>query len=188
MRIEPYTAYWQRHVNRLATQVFGQGYFSRPSEIAAQPGTFMLVSHEDRESLLGFSQGRLLPQDGLQEYLEHRVSDVPRDIAEADRAGTLGTIEAIAVAPEFRSSGVGTKLVRILHDVLIGRGADKLVVSFKRGPNATNVDGMMDRLGFDVWTRLPTYWRERCESGDFLCADRHNGCTCEALLYRKAVY
>jgi hypothetical protein len=61
-------------------------------------------------------------------------------------------------------------------------------VTFKRGPRADPVDGIMERLGFRLWTRLPSFWRERCESGEFKCVDRHNGCICEAMLYRKEVF
>ncbi|MEX2495890.1 MAG: GNAT family N-acetyltransferase [Woeseia sp.] len=188
MRFEIYSPRWQSDVARLANEVFGDGYFVRPSEIAVDPGSIVLISHENDDVLLGFAQGRLLPPEGLVEHLERRVSKVPTDIADADSKGALGAIQAIAVAPEWRGRRIGTTLIEILHDRLIGLGADKLIITFKRGPREFSVDGMMTKLGFDIWERLPSYWQARCEGGEFHCIDRHNGCTCEALLYRKAVY
>jgi len=188
MRIELYTPRWQSEVARLGNRIFGQGYFVRPSEIAREADSILLVCHENDQELLGFAQGRLLPKDGLRGHLQPHVVEAPDDVAEADRNGTLGVVQALAVSPDHRHRGIGTKLVTILHDRLIGLGADKLIVTFKRGPSAARVDGMMQRLGFELWTRLPTYWREQCDNGAFQCVDRENGCSCEALLYRKAVY
>lgn len=188
MNIDQYSPLWHSDAIRLANEVFGEGYFVRPSEIAAEPGSVLLVSQENNDTLLGFAQGRILPPDGLQNYLEQRVADIPPDIAAADIMGALGVIQAIAVAPECRRRGYGTKLVELLHDRLIGQGADKLIITFKRGPNAPHVDGMMRKLGFEIWKTLPSYWKERCDAGDFRCIDWHNACTCEALLYQKAIY
>lgn len=188
MRFEIYSPRWQSDVTRLANDVFGEGYFARPSEIAAEPDSIVLVSLENDEALLGFAQGRLLPRGGLAEYLERRIAAVPPDIDDADGKGVLGAIQSIAVAPEWRGRRIGTTLIEILHDRLIGLGADKLIITFRRGPSASSVDGMMSRLGFAIWERLPSYWQARCEAGEFHCIDRHNGCSCEALLYRKAVF
>jgi GNAT superfamily N-acetyltransferase len=188
MKIEEYTARWHSDVIRLAGEVFGPGYFDRPWEIAIDPETVILVSHEDDDVLLGFAQGRLLPPGGFQAHLEHRVTEIPPEIAEADAKGALGAVEAIAVAAEHRRRGIGRKLLEALHDDLVGLGADKLIVTFKRGPSADPVDGIMSRLGFQRWTRLPSFWQQRCESGEFQCVDRHNGCSCEAMLYRKEIY
>jgi len=188
MQIQLYTPRWQNDVTRLGDRVFGEGYFARPSEIAKERDSVFLVSHENDGTLIGFARGRLLPKDGLRAHLEPHVPETPHEIAEADENGALGVIQAIAVAPEHRQRGIATKLVTILHDQLIGLGADKLIVTFKRGPSAARVDGFMGKLGFELWTQLPTYWRERCEGGAFKCVDRCNGCSCEALLYRKAIF
>ena len=188
MYFDLYSPRWHSDTIRLANEIFGEGYFVRPSEIAAEPGSVIVISQENNEALLGFAQGRVLPQGGLQGHLERDMTDIPPDIADADSKGALGVIQAVAVAPECRRSGHGTKLVELLHDRLIGLGADKLIITFKRGPGAAHVDGMMSKLGFETWQRLPSYWQARCDAGDFRCIDRHNGCTCEALLYRKAIY
>lgn len=188
MRIENYTPRWHDEVIELASRVFGEGYFANPWELATEPDSIMLVSQEGNEELLGFAQGRVLPRSTLQAYLDHRVSDIPPEVEAAGAIGALGVIEAVAVSPDHRRQGIARKLLLILHDRLIGHGADKLIVTFKRGPSASQVGGLMRTLGFDEWTRLPSYWQESCDSGAFRCVDRHNGCTCEALLYRKSVY
>lgn len=187
MQVELYTPYWHSEVLRLTGQVFGEGYFVNPGQLVTKPDSVMLVSHEDDQTAIGFAQGRLLPKASLRDHLERRITDVPPEIDRADREGALGVIEVIAVAPSHRQQGIGQSLLEILHDKLIGLGADKLIITFKRGPTASNVDGLMSRLGFTPWTRLPSYWKERCESGDFKCVDWDGSCKCEASLYHKTV-
>ena len=185
MWIETYTPKWQASVVELGDRVFGQGYFSRPSEVAAEARALILLSLEE-DMLCGFVQGRVLPKKELADFLKYRLDPLPDDIAAADAKGVLGVIHAVAVAPEKRAQGVGTKLLHTMHDALVGMGADKLIVTFKRGPSATQVDGIMTKQGFEVWTRLPSYWQARCDAGEFRCVDRSERCSCEAVFYRKA--
>ena len=53
---------------------------------------------------------------------------------------------------------------------------------------AVNVDHLMERLGFELWLKLETYWKRRCDLGEFVCVDRGDACTCEAVFYRKKVF
>ena len=97
-------------------------------------------------------------------------------------------IQSLAVDPEARRQGIGTKLLGAMHDDLVGEGADKLIVTFKRGASAANVDKLMSKLGFGLWASLPSFWAHKCDKGDFKCVDRDDHCRCEALLYTKAVF
>ena len=188
MHIEEYSPHWQEKVCALADRVFGAGYFANPTQIAQDPDTCLFVSVSSDEEVVGFVYGRVLPKDALAEFLEHRVPDLPQDLKEADDEGVLGVIQTVAVAPDQRGKGVGTNLLRVVHDAIVGRGADKLIVTFKRGPVEAAVDNLMTGLGFETWVKLPTYFKERCEQGSFDCIHRKDGCTCEAILYRKKVY
>ena len=69
MYFDLYTPRWHSDVVRLADKVFGEGYFVRPSEIAAEPGSVIFIGQEKDEMLLGFAQGRVLPQGGLQDHM-----------------------------------------------------------------------------------------------------------------------
>ena len=100
----------------------------------------------------------------------------------------LGVIETVVVSPHHRRQGIGTMLLLVINDTIIGMGADKLIATFKRGPREGYVDKLMEKLDFQYWTRLPTYWQARCERGDFLCQGRDAQCYCEAVLYRKKVF
>ncbi len=188
MRFEAYTVNWQDEVAALADQVFGDGFFADRSMIAGAAGACISLCIGEGDELAGFARGRVLPPGGFGEFLEHGVGEIPEDLSVADAAGVIGTILNVAVAPEYRGKGVGTKLLTILHDQLVGRGGDKLIATFRRGPRASNVDGIMERLGFEFWTRLGTYEQERCDLGEFKCAHRTDRCGCEALFYRKVVY
>ncbi len=187
MEYEEYSPHWQRQVRDLADRVLGTGYFGRSSEIAREPDTHLLVC-VDENQLLGFTHGRLLPQMGLRNFLEHRVDFISEDFDTADAAGTFGVIQSLAVAPEHRGKGIGTGLISRLHDLLVGHGADKLIATFKSGPSSSPIEGIMGRMDFEYWLRLQTIFRERCDQGKFICADRTDTCNCEAVFYRKTIY
>lgn len=186
--IEIFSPRWQDDVVRLADEILGSGFVARPSELAKDPNTLFLVSREKDQTLVGFALGQLWPSGELGKLLEPLKIELPADLAEADEAGTLGVIEGVAVAPDHRKRGVATSLLHVLHDRLVGLGADKLIVIFKRGPSASSVDNVMAKIAFEPWTSIPAYWRERCDAGEFACVDRRDGCGCVALIYRKAVY
>ena len=113
---------------------------------------------------------------------------MPQDLDEADAKGVLGVIQTVVVAPEHQGKGIGTKLLRIVHDAIIGRDADKLIVTFKRGPASVHVGCLMENQGFEFWLKLETFCKTRCDLGDFVCVDRGETCTCEAVFYRKRVF
>ena len=186
--IEEYTPRTQSEVIALANRVFGEGYFRATSTIGKEPGSLILLWRSSEENIVGMVQGCRLPKSALRSFLDHRVVDLPPDIDAADAAGALGVIQAIAVDATARRQGIGTKLLRGMHDALVGKGADKLIVTFKRGAGAASVDKVMSKLGFVLWTSLPSYWADQCDQGVFKCVDRDDHCRCEALLYTKAVY
>ena len=188
MGIEAYSPQLQSKVVALANQAFGEGYFAKPSEIAREANACLHVWTTSADEVVGFAYGRLLPRGGLDAFLEGRVHEIPDDLRSADADGALGVIQMVAVAPGSRGKGLGTKLIRSVHDAIVGRGGDKLVVTFKRGPAEGQVDRIMETLGFKPWVRLETYFKDRCERGEFHCGHRTNGCTCEAIFYRKGVY
>ncbi len=188
MRIERYTPRWHDQVIELADRVFGEGYFRRPSALAQEPGSLILIATESDSELYGFAQGRHLPEGRLSAFLDDVDLEIPDDIQKADAAGSLGIIQTVAVSEEQRRRGLGTKLLLAMHDTLVGEGADKLTVTFKRGPSAEKVGTVMQKLDFSFWQSVPAYWRARCDRGEFKCIDRDDHCGCEALLYRKSVY
>jgi len=188
MRIEEFSPRWQEKVEALADRVLGTGFFEIPAQIQGDAASCVLVAIEDNEVVSGFVRGRLLPEGGLNDFLEHKLPDIPEDLQRADAEGALGVIQTVVVAPEHRGKGLGTTLLQVVHDKVIGRGADKLIVTFKRESRAVNVDQLMEKLGFEFWLRLETYWKRRCDLGEFVCVDRGNTCTCEAVLYRKKVF
>lgn len=167
--------------------MLGINYFGKSSEIARERDTHLIICTENSQ-LLGFAHGRLLPKSGLRYFLEHRVDFVPEDFDVADLAGTFGVLQSVAVAPDHRGKGVGTGLILRLHDILVGHGADKMIATFKQGPSSDRVEGIMRRMGFEYWLRLETNFRERCDRGEFVCADRTEKCNCEAVFFRKTIY
>jgi GNAT superfamily N-acetyltransferase len=186
--IEEYTPRAQNEVIALVNRVFGEGYFRATSTIGKEPGSLLLLWRNSERQVAGVVQGCRLPKSALRSFLDHRIVDLPPDIDAADAAGALGVIQAIAVYAAARRQGIGTKLLLGMHDALVGEGADKLIVTFKRGTSAANVDKVMSKLGFVLWASLPSYWADQCDQGVFKCIDRGAHCRCEALLYAKAVY
>lgn len=187
MWIERYQPRWHSQLIELGNEVFGEGYFSEPWVRLQQRDSLMFVAIDD-DDILGFAHGEILPRQGLDAYLGSVIEEMPSDIAEADAAGNLGVIDVVAVSAGHRRKGVGFSLLQATHDALVGAGADKLLVTFKRGPGSTAVEGLMTSLGFDLWQKLPSYWRDACNRGDFKCVDRTDTCVCEAMMFRKSVY
>jgi GNAT superfamily N-acetyltransferase len=188
MRIEEYSPRWQAKVSALADRVLGAGFFESPAQIHRDAASCVFVAIDEQDEVAGFVGGRLLPEGGLGHFLEHRLPTIPEDLEKADAEGTLGVIQTVVVSPEHRGQGLGTKLLQIVHDRVIGRGADKLIVTFKRESRAVDVDHLMEKLDFAFWLKLETYWKRRCDLGEFICVDRGDTCTCEAVFYRKKVF
>jgi GNAT superfamily N-acetyltransferase len=189
MWIGRYEPRWHRQVVQLAGKVFGEGHLSSPWEKLQQPDSLMFVAlDDDDDTVLGFAHGAILPKDTLRAFLGPAVGDFPEDIAQADAEGNLAVIDTVAVSAEARRKGIGYSLLQATQNALIGAGADKLVISFKRGPASTSVDGLMKSLDYDLWEKLPSYWRDECNRGDFKCVERTDQCVCEAMLFRKSVY
>lgn len=191
MWIARYEPRWHREVVQLANSVFGEGHLASPWEKLQQPDTLLFVAvDDDDETVLGYSHGAILAPNTLREYLGPAVGDFPKDIADADAKGNLAVIDTVAVAADARRKGVGYTLLQSIQNALIGAGADKLIISFKRGPGSTSVEGLMHSLDYDLWEKLPSYWRDACNRGDFKCVERKDNeqCVCEAMLFRKSVY
>ena len=188
MHFEDYTPLFQEQVLALADRISGKGYFPNPSSISKGPNAYMVLCLSDDDELIGFAHGTVLKKGTLAAFLENRVSEFPDDLREADAEGTIGVIQTIGVLPEYRGERIGSKLLNIVHDKLVGLGGDKLIATFKRGPGSTKIEGVMERMGFTFWTSQDSYWREQCDKGEFLCEQRTDKCNCQALFFRKAVY
>ena len=78
MRIEEYSPRWQAKVGALADRVLGTGFFESPSQIQRDSESCVLVAIDKEDEVAGFVRGRVLPQGGLQDFLEHRLPDHPR--------------------------------------------------------------------------------------------------------------
>jgi ribosomal protein S18 acetylase RimI-like enzyme len=187
VRIQEYRSSQQEAVMALTDRIFGEGFFEGPGDAWRDPDTLALVATEG-DDVVGFTSGRLLPEHGLRDFLDGQITDIPADISEADAKGNLGVIETVAVSPEHRGSGIGTKLLRVLHDHIVGYGADKLIITFRRGPSSSKVKELMERLGYEFWTSMESYWHERCDRGEFKCVDRTDACNCRAEIYLNKVY
>ncbi|NJO36813.1 MAG: GNAT family N-acetyltransferase [Rhizobiales bacterium] len=155
--IEEYTPRAQSEVIALANRVFGAGYFRATLAIGKESGSLLLVWRGSEGRIAGFVQGRRLPKDALRGFLDYQLNDFPADIDAADASGALGVIQAVAVDAAARRRGIGAKLLRAMHDDLVGEDADKLIVTFKLGASAANVDKLMNKLGFELWASLPSF-------------------------------
>ena len=56
----------------------------RNSEIAREPQTCFHVCVTPDQEIAGFVRGRLLPEGGLDDFIEHRLEEIPEDLAKAE--------------------------------------------------------------------------------------------------------
>lgn len=63
-------------------------------------------------------------------------------------------LESLVVDSSRRGEGVGTKLLGLLEEGVVGRGARYLAAELRRIPAAEGVKGFLERRGYGAWEGL----------------------------------
>lgn len=100
-------------------------------------------------------------------------------------AGMVGSLEALAVAPEARRRGLGSALVREAEAWLQAAGAAAVVVvGWDSGRPGSSLP-MLRRLGYEESERVDEFYAEESERGGWTCPVDGRPCRCGAVLFVK---
>lgn len=100
-------------------------------------------------------------------------------------AGMVGSLEALAVAPEARRRGLGSALVREADAWLQAAGAAAVVVvGWDSGRPGSSLP-MLRRLGYEESERVDEFYAEESERGGWTCPVDGRPCRCGAVLFVK---
>ena len=125
--------------------------------------TLRRATPEDREPVAGLLRALELPTDGVNDWLEHFwVGDHEGMVVGAagmERYGDAGLLRSVAVAPEWRGSGIGRALVNRVLDEAGATGVQDVYLL------TTTAEHYFPRLGFACVDRecVPTAVRGSVE-------------------------
>jgi len=110
------------------------------AELLARPDTVLLLAHADG-SLVGYG-------------LAHVMAAGDTWVADTWQTGSrIGEIESLAVLPEYRGSGIGTRLLDALETELAAAGVHDLILGVL--PGNTDAIRLYQRRGYrPTWTYL----------------------------------
>jgi ribosomal protein S18 acetylase RimI-like enzyme len=110
------------------------------AELLAKPGTVLLLAY-DRDRLIGYGLAHVMPAGDT--WVADTWQTGPR----------IGEIESLAVLPEYRGSGTGTRLLETLETELAAAGVRDLILGVL--PGNTDAIRLYQRRGYrPTWTYL----------------------------------
>jgi GNAT superfamily N-acetyltransferase len=144
------------------------------------PTATLLVARLDGQ-VAGAALGRLLVPGDLDYYL--RFGDAAE---RAFEAGTVGSLEALAVAPTARHRGRGRALVDAVAAWLFGAGSASIVaVGWDSGRPDSSLP-LLRAMGYAESTRVDRFYEEESLQAGWGCPVCGMPCTCGAVLFLRA--
>jgi amino-acid N-acetyltransferase len=141
--------------------------------------TLRRAGQADHEVIAGLLRGLELPTQGVEDWLDRfwvgEHGGIVVGVAGMERYGDAGLLRSVAVAPEWRGSGVGRALVeRVLDEARAAGVADVFLLT-------TTAEHYFPRLGFACVDRgcVPAAMRTSAEFS--------GACPDSAVVMRKAV-
>jgi ribosomal protein S18 acetylase RimI-like enzyme len=136
---------------------------------------------------------RILVEPGAGAALSRLL--IPEDIAYYERfgdlaqrafaAGAAGSLEALAVEPDARRSGLGTALVEASQSWFSEVGARSvLVVGWDSGRPDSSLP-LLRRLEYEESPRIERFYEEESRRGGWTCPVDGLPCRCAAILFVK---
>lgn len=137
----------------------------------------------DPGEVVGFCLGGVVGWDEFESYLLVEVDDLPEGLKEAER---IGVIRTAAVQDDHQGVGIGTDLVGDCMDECLERGCEVVVGVGWKASESANVEGIMDRFGFDGVVTFEQYWHDDSVAQGYECTScGEPPCECDAVLYTK---
>ena len=142
--------------------------------------------------MAGLGFGRVLhPGETFPEVLYEEQLTLPTPYQQADQAGGVGFVDAIAVDPAFRGHGLGDSITTRLIQELEALGATAILSQAWRRPDGVvPMAGIFSRHGMEVLGEVHGIWDEECRAGTMVCpyCGPDHGCTCSAVIYGRLLH
>jgi ribosomal protein S18 acetylase RimI-like enzyme len=163
---------------RLLKEVFdpclGEDYLSLEflQAFIQEPGAICRVAIADNTQVVGALIARRLWQ--------------PADVLKISRLLSLayiwGELKTMAVLPDYRGNGIGSKFTRETISHLQQGGCNRCAVEAWKSPNPQNSLGILGRFDFETLIEIPNYW----EGAN--CAECGPGaCRCTAVIMTRVL-
>jgi GNAT superfamily N-acetyltransferase len=101
-------------------------------------------------------------------------------------AGTVGSLEALAVEPSHRRQGLGARLSATATEWMWAAGCDAVVAIAWRSGAADSSAGLFRRLGFREGRTVPRFYYGESVRDGWTCPVCGGPCTCAATLFTLA--
>jgi GNAT superfamily N-acetyltransferase len=98
-------------------------------------------------------------------------------------AGTVGSFEALAVEPDQRRHGVGSRLTAVSLDWMRERGCSSAVTLSWRSGRADSSAGLFRRLGMSEGPTVERFYFDESVRDGWTCPVCRGPCTCPATLF-----
>ena len=160
----------------------GQKYIA-PDDLlyyASHPDQFILLGELQQQKLLGVMLAYPLSQAVADEY-DHTFEEhnIPLSLS----VQSVGLIKSIAVRPEHRHNGIGTRLTRESMTRLRNMSCDHFLAVSWLSNKPDSSPKMFEKLGFDNILTVEHYWTEDSIKEKYLCPADGNPCNCSAIFY-----
>lgn len=152
------------------------------ADLRRQPDPVICVCTARNGDVAGFCYGYVAPAAALADKLSLRPGQI------GENADTpVGVLKTIVADPACQGQGIGTKLIPAVEKGLAQKGAVRIVVPAWKAGDRVNLAGTMRKTGYEEALTVDGLWRDDCDSGSFICADRKKRCICSAVFYSKTL-
>lgn len=164
----------------------GQNYIPSEdlSKYASDPKRFILIGAIINQTLLGVMLAYPLDKKTAEEYTHAlQQHNIPTTLPE----NAVGLIKSLAVRPEYRHRGIGTKLTIESIVRLKEMSCDFFLAVSWVSNKPDSSQKMFEKLGFKNILSVPDYWTQDSIKEGYQCPNCGNPCHCTANFYfRKA--
>lgn len=151
---------------------------------SSNPSQFILLGAGIDEKLLGVMLAYPLDKETVNEYSRlFQEYNLPLSFSTLK----IGLIKSVAVRPEYRHRGIGTKLTIQSMIRLKKMSCDFFLAVSWISNRPDSSQGMFEKLGFENMLNIPNYWTQDSIEKGYSCPNCGNPCHCTASFYlRKA--
>jgi ribosomal protein S18 acetylase RimI-like enzyme len=137
----------------------------------------------DGGKLAGHAYGYIIPPGDMVTYaLSDHIIPLPQDYTRADREGTLGFLDSMAIAPDYRGYGLGAKMTAKFVSAMADNGATAILTQAWKNPTGVPLAKILEKLNFRPLAEIDKIW-ENDAPEELHCPYCGPKCRCGAVIY-----